>query len=204
MIEEIIHKLYRLSGYIGKDMLEPISYLIWGLLVGGLFLLLWKWIRSGFLQGRDTHPSNYKWILFLCVVYSTVVLIQAFFSREPGSRTGIDVTLFSTWGMTMTEHAYFVENIMMFIPYGILFPFAFSVMRNGFLCVFSGLLCSVCLELMQLVTKRGYCQVDDILTNTLGAAVGFLCYKVLIQLYVKFSSRKVQGKEGRSKKTTII
>lgn len=191
MIEEIVHKLYRLSGYIGKDMLEPISYLIWGLLVGGLFLLFWKKIRRGFLRGRKTLSRYNQWVLFLCVVYSTVVLIQAFFSREPGSRTGIDLTFFSTWGITMTEHAYFVENIMMFIPYGILFPIAFPVMRKGFLCVFSGFLCSVCLELMQFVTKRGYCQVDDILTNTLGAAVGILCYKVLILLYVKFSSHKV-------------
>lgn len=44
MVEQIIHKLYRLSGYIGEDMLEPIGYLFWGLFVGGLFLLLWEFL----------------------------------------------------------------------------------------------------------------------------------------------------------------
>ena len=54
----------------------------------------------------------------------------AFFSREPGSRKQIDLDLFGTWGQTAMAHAYFVENIIMFIPFGILAPMVFKRMRN--------------------------------------------------------------------------
>ena len=34
------------------------------------------------------------------------------------------------------------------------------------------------LEVLQLLTGRGYFQVDDILTNTLGALIGFLIFAI--------------------------
>ncbi len=55
-------------------------------------------------------------LLFLLGVYETVVWIQAFFSRESGSRTGIDWQLFDTWGRTWQSRAYMVENVIMFLP----------------------------------------------------------------------------------------
>lgn len=37
-----------------------------------------------------------------------------------------------------------------------------------------GALISAAIEYTQLVTGRGYCQLDDFVTNTAGAAIGFL------------------------------
>ena len=44
------------------------------------------------------------------------------FSREAGSRKEISLVLFETWGHSFHMHAMFIENIIMFIPFGVLLP----------------------------------------------------------------------------------
>ena len=46
-------------------------------------------------------------------------------------------------------------------------------------CVFIGFLCSCGIELSQLITQRGYCQLDDVVTNTVGMLVGWGIWKML-------------------------
>ena len=76
-------------------------------------------------------------------------------------------------------HAYFIENIIMFIPFGLLAPMVFKRMRKVRFCVFIGFLCSCGIELSQLITQRGYCQLDDVVTNTVGMLVGWGIWKML-------------------------
>lgn len=109
------------------------------------------------------YPS---YILF--IIYIEILMKTAFFSQEPGSRKQIDLDLFGTWGQTAMAHAYFIENIIMFIPFGLLAPMVFKRMRNVRFCVLIGFLCSCGIEISQLVTQRGFCQLDDVVTNTMG------------------------------------
>lgn len=167
--------------HIGSDMLEPLGYLPWGLLAGLIFLT-GETIRHRCLGKCEKIPSvakKHRWISFLCIVYVTVLLILTYFSREPGSRIGVTIEIFHTWGKSPLEHAFFIENILLFIPFGILFPFAFRPLRNPFLCILEGFLLSVFLELMQFISGRGYCQLDDVVTNTLGAGIGWGIYRFI-------------------------
>lgn len=62
----------------------------------------------------------------LLVTYMYMLIMIVYYSREQGSRIGaVDLTLWSTWGYTLQTHAYFIENIILFIPFGILFPMVF-------------------------------------------------------------------------------
>lgn len=70
-------------------------------------------------------------------------------------------------------------NIIMFIPFGLLAPMVFERMRKVRFCVFIGFLCSCGIELSQLITQRGYCQLDDVVTNTVGMLVGWGIWKML-------------------------
>jgi len=54
--------------------------------------------------------------------------------------------------------------------------------------VFGGV-CSVLTELSQYVTKRGYCEVDDMLTNTIGVLCGCILLW-LIELIIKQRRKK--------------
>ena len=47
-------------------------------------------------------------------------------------------------------------------------------LRKGWCCVYAAFSTSMMLETVQLLTERDYCQLDDVVTNTLRAASGYL------------------------------
>jgi glycopeptide antibiotics resistance protein len=67
-------------------------------------------------------------------------------------------------------------NILVFIPFGILLPICF---KNKFFSSFIVFEISiVILELLQLVTKRGSCDIDDIMLNSIGFFTGYLIFVI--------------------------
>lgn len=167
--------IWNIMRRIGTDMREPFSYLPYGIAVGILLVLLaGLWQR---LCGKCSWSGHSRILCFLYGVYGTVCVWLAFFSRLPGSRTRVDLVLFGTIGKSPQSVAYFIENILMCIPLGILLPLAFRKMCRPQFCVLMGMLFSITLETLQLVTQRGYFQLDDIVTNTLGTAVGWLVWR---------------------------
>lgn len=115
---------------------------------------------------------------FFLIIYVEVLFQTVFLSREPGTRSGIDFYLFSTWGSTPSEHALFIENIMMFVPFGAIMPIVFKMMQKMRKCVITGFFCSCGIEVSQLITQRGFCQLDDIVTNTIGVLLGWMIWKL--------------------------
>lgn len=187
----ILNKM-KLWGYMLQDMKEPVSYLPQSVLIGlavvaaGFFLLfIIKWIKKEPLTGRNTTAGEFTLricVLFLFSVYLTVLLQEAFFSRPPGSRTSVDLELFGTWGHSAQGNAYVIENVIMFVPWGLLLPVLIRPFGRGAgacLCILSGFLASVSLETAQYFTQRGHCQLDDVVMNTLGTLAGWLIFKLL-------------------------
>lgn len=121
------------------DFRQPISYLVPAIIITMAAALIYKIYKK---EKARILPS-----CILLIIYIEILLQTAFFSREPGSRKQIDLHLFGTWGQTAIAHAYFIENIIMFIPFGILAPIVFKQMRNVSFCVLIGFLCSCGIEL---------------------------------------------------------
>ena len=90
----------------------------------------------------------------------------------------MDVKLFETWG-TAAAGPVFVEIFLLFLPFGVLLPAAVPSLRKGWCCVYAAFSTSMMLETVQLLTERGYCQLDDVVTNTLGAAIGYLVFALV-------------------------
>ena len=165
-----------MNNYIIKDLCtniildfkQPLSYLLPALLLTAAGVFLYKLCRR---KAKISPPS------ILLLIYMEVLVQTAFLSRESGSRKGIDLTLFKTWGQTSVAHAYFIENIMMLIPFGILAPIALKQMKKMRFCVLTGFLLSCGIEISQLITQRGYCQLDDVVTNTAGTIIGWTIWK---------------------------
>lgn len=66
------------------------------------------------------------------------------------------------------EAVQYLLNILFFIPYGILFPW-----KDNWKRVFvTALVLSVFIELSQFIFNLGWCEVDDVISNTLGAMTG--------------------------------
>ncbi len=69
-----------------------------------------------------------------------------------------------------------VGNVVAFVPFGIFLP-VFSVRcRKIQMTVYYSFELSLLVELLQLVTRVGSFDVDDLILNTLGGMIGFLLY----------------------------
>lgn len=76
-------------------------------------------------------------------------------------------------------------NVVGFIPLGFIPPVVSSNARGFFFITFSGFALSLCVETAQLITKLGCFDVDDLVMNTLGTAIGYVCFAVCHLIYRK-------------------
>ncbi len=122
-------------------------------------------------------------------LYGSVMLQLTLVCRESGSRIGIELNLFH--GLTGPDNefrwlmfAYVVLNCMLFIPYG----FALSLFSEihekpaGIQCVLVVLLSlatSLLIEITQLITGRGYYEVQDLFVNTVGGGIGWILFHMV-------------------------
>ena len=83
-------------------------------------------------------------------------------------------------------------NIVLFLPRGYYFAALFRA-RHALLAAFS---VSICLEITQLVTNRGTPDVDDVISNSLGALAGIALYRLLM--------RKGSAKSRRATRVVLI
>ena len=68
-------------------------------------------------------------------------------------------------------------NILVYMPLGILLPAILREKKNRILItLLSGFGLSLLTELLQYWTRRGYCETDDLVNNTLGCLLGLAVY----------------------------
>ena len=75
-----------------------------------------------------------------------------------------------------------IGNTAMFIPSGILLPIAYKKLDRFWKVVATGALISLCIELLQLPFPSRASDIDDLLLNTLGVAVGYGIDAIVKQL----------------------
>lgn len=165
--------------YIYRDLAASTGYLPYGLAVGVPLAIVVVLLLNRRRKKLQKPPARMGAIACFCI-YAALLLVITFLSRESGSRKGIDLELFSTWGINRRNNAYVIENVLLFIPYGFVCCWAFEWARKLIPCTLFGAATSLGIECMQLITGRGYFQIDDILTNTLGGMIGFLICCLLV------------------------
>ena len=68
-------------------------------------------------------------------------------------------------------------NIVIFVPYGFFISMA-AVRRGFFKTLFYSFGLSLCVEVVQLFTRVGSFDVDDILLNTVGGVLGYILFVI--------------------------
>ena len=160
--------------YICRDLTDALKFLPFGISAGVLcFFVLSAWNSGREKRQKKGIPVISRTLFF---TYLAVILVITFLSREGGNHRGLDLELFSTWGINDRNNAFVIENILLFVPYGIFCPLAFRYAEKIWGCLTIGALTSILIELSQLFTGRGYFQIDDILTNFIGTVAGYLLY----------------------------
>lgn len=121
--------------------------------------------------------------LFLFVVYVYCLLQLTVLSRKPGSFGGMDWRILARWSESDAQKAFLIMNIIMFIPLGILLPMFGKWAGHILVSWPAAIICSIGIEIIQLKYHLGFCQLDDVIANSVGFLVGFLGYLILQDVY---------------------
>ena len=76
-------------------------------------------------------------------------------------------------------------NVVMFIPLGFFLPLMWRKYHNGFETIKFGFYLSLFIELSQLFTRFRATDINDLITNTIGAALGWFIYFVFSKLLLR-------------------
>ena len=109
--------------------------------------------------------------------YAFLVLAETVFIRKPFAGSHFQPELFWSWRQWNIQKNQILTNVVMFVPVGVI---------SGYLWKWKGLWfaagLSLLIEVLQLVSSRGLCELDDVIHNCLGAAIGIVVSMALRKL----------------------
>ena len=80
-------------------------------------------------------------------------------------------------------------NIIFFMPLGFLLPTLWEKYRNFWSIFFYGLFFSLFIEIGQLFVGHRATDINDLITNTIGAIVGWVIFNALRKVFSKFFTK---------------
>jgi len=168
------------------------------LFILGSLLMLRAWPKSGFV----------RWLI--AVSFVTAVVFLAIVSRQPGETARLNMEPFfalkraiviNTGGsfpwVTVKSKILLMDiilNVLLFVPFGFIIPCLSKKLAHWWAAIPLGLLFSMCIEFTQYSAKLGTADVDDVINNTLGAAIGWLLYLAFLKK-VRWSKPKRKRKK---------
>lgn len=148
-----------------------------------IFSLIMIWIRYKFRKKDSIRYFLYYLYVFL--IYSITI-----FDRILQERV---VTMDYIGVIQLFENAWyivsFVENVIMFIIFGILYMLAFkneNAIKQNIICAF---IISLSIEVLQGIFHLGEAQIIDIIANVMGAWIGGMCIEKF-RLYKERKDRR--------------
>lgn len=134
------------------------------------------------------------WVLF--IIYMIALVYFLFFSEQMGRKTS-DVYKYSLVPFKEIKRYLqykdqlgmgsvilnIVGNVVAFAPFGFVLPII-TKYRKCYKVLLLSLEFSLVVEIIQLVSKVGSFDVDDLILNTIGGVIGYVSYKILYRLIV--------------------
>ena len=126
-------------------------------------------------RGRGFNWLRAAAILILCGWFVLTVYVTLL--RGENMSSYYNFQLFLAWQeawnqFTLQVWLNVLLNIALFVPLGVL-PLVFRYAEKWYLMLATGFLTSLAIESIQLVTRRGMFDVDDLFCNTVGAMLGW-------------------------------
>lgn len=142
-------------------------------------------------NSRDLAQKKAARVFWLMIfaIYLAVLAYFLFFSEYYGRGAGnemrynleplVEIKRFLVNWQTLGIRTVIVNvigNVVAFIPFGLLIPAVSSKKSGFFKVIILTFLASLVVESIQLVTRVGIFDVDDLILNTFGGAVGYIIY----------------------------
>lgn len=151
-----------------------IGCVLWGVI---LSLYLFGLRRRKMHFGQEISKKAVIWGIVLSL-YLALLISGTILNRSMRDEYSVQLSPFWSYRELLKERdinlaIQIVNNILMFVPWGILFPTVFKSMQKVWCNIGSAFLFSFALETIQLIFKCGLFEIDDMFNNTLGAVVGY-------------------------------
>jgi glycopeptide antibiotics resistance protein len=148
-------------------------------------------------------PENYYWVALVCFIIVTIIFVarlglktglkwgcgvllaeyvyllfcSTVFFRRNNALVGFNCIPFKTYKEIITGRDFLfsqtIMNVLVFIPIGLLLRI---IENKWYVALSMGFLISLCVEMLQYFLAKGYCEIDDVIHNTLGCLLGFGLY----------------------------
>ena len=144
----------------------------------------------------------FKWFIF--IIYIAALVYFMFFAEILG-RTDVGKTYrynlvlfkeikrfvnhFSQLGIEAVL-ANVAGNVLAFIPFGYCLPMVTEHKMKFISVTLYTFNLSLCIELVQLISKVGSFDVDDLLLNTFGGILGYICFCIVKAIWKKKKKRR--------------
>lgn len=166
----------RISTVIQLAMQYMLVGIIGSIFVIGLFLIGYFLVYKKLMKGSKKLKLSKIALCSIFLIYITVVLGATIGSRF-SNYSSVNLHLFSSYkdaynNFSLGEWRNIILNILMFVPIGFLLPLLFKKCQCFYITYLAGFFLTLFIEILQLITKRGIFELDDILNNTLGCAIG--------------------------------
>ncbi len=156
----------------------------WACVIAILSFVIYVFVARRTQKNKGKHTPLRTYIEGVVIaLYIAIILGGTLLNRTVGTQYETEwMPFWSYWDTFVKGDKYLwrqmLYNVIIFIPWGILFPIAFDKMKGGKVVVCSAAIFSVAIELCQLLFRCGLFEFDDIFHNTLGAAIGFGVWKL--------------------------
>ncbi len=130
-------------------------------------------------RGRDpvilaaVYMITRKWTWSFYTGYIFLVLATTVLSRNASPDPHYELQPFWSYAYGDEMKWEIIANVIMFIPIGIALG-----KELGWKGIFPAAFSSLTIELLQLITRRGLFEFDDVIHNTLGAVIGTALVKL--------------------------
>ncbi len=134
------------------------------------------------LDTGGERATIHSQILLLFLAYLLAVLYVTIFIRDGNHSHKIQMELlhWTSDALDRETPEHILLNVVMFLPLGGLYTMLWKTRKNPLSSgTLFGLAVTLFIETVQLISHRGTCDIDDILANTLGAALGTLSVLIM-------------------------
>jgi glycopeptide antibiotics resistance protein len=146
-------------------------------------------------------------VVLILAVYFLLVLLITLGNRSFDTEIEVNLRLFSTYEMMFdrtlmqlrdgnlakawqefiwigyVSWSCVILNILLFVPLGYLLPLSNNKLDKWYFILMIGTGLSAAIEVTQLLTHRGWFDVDDIFHNGIGSLLGWVCYRLWLKVH---------------------
>ena len=167
------------------DFLRKIIYTIYGwqlptvLIIAGIMLIAWTLINR-YLPGKLCKVFNY----IVTAADVTAIVFFTVSNRTIGAERPHRLIPFAHYFTSQSGIETLWLNAFFFLPLGLSLPYILpeKIKHKAAFTIITALIFSAMIEAIQYIFALGLCETDDVIMNTLGAAIGTMSYMVCTKL----------------------